>query len=213
MTKQAKAEKRNTRVILNRIQDLQRLPLWLRTNMRGRRQIKFGMTSLFNHAGFTLIELLVVVLIIGILAAIALPQYQKAVAKARATEAVTHMKTLENAISLWVLEHGMQTNRYVHFFGDTNSETLDINFPCNPEGAAGCSANGIYYYAQCYPNTQICELSASGGNGTWYYELVTEIDNTGRSYFHKCGYSGYAGKAACDIVAAQGWETEEGWEQ
>ena len=64
-----------------------------------------GMTPLFNGA-FTLIELLVVVLIIGILAAIALPQYQKAVQKSRLAEVAIRAKSLEQAIDLYVLENG-----------------------------------------------------------------------------------------------------------
>ncbi len=56
--------------------------------------------------GFTLIELLVVVLIIGILAAIALPQYQKAVFKSRVAGALARVRAFDQAEAEFYLSHG-----------------------------------------------------------------------------------------------------------
>jgi prepilin-type N-terminal cleavage/methylation domain-containing protein len=56
--------------------------------------------------GFTLIELLVVVLIIGILAAIALPQYTSSVEKSRAAEALINGKALMESNKRYFLENG-----------------------------------------------------------------------------------------------------------
>ncbi len=88
---------------------------------------------------FTLIELLVVVLIIGILAAIALPQYQVAVTKARMVQAVTTVTAMRQASIRYQLSNG----KYATDFRD-----LDISFNCDSLSNDGNRCNMKRFF--CY---------------------------------------------------------------
>lgn len=68
------------------------------------------LVSASNKKGFTLIELLVVVLIIGILAAVALPQYTAAVEKTRAMTLVSTLSSLAKAEEVFYLANGSYTS-------------------------------------------------------------------------------------------------------
>ena len=161
-----------------------------------------------NKQAFTLIELLVVVLIIAILAAVALPQYQKAVEKAHLAEALTIGNSLEKAMKLWVLEYVFpaepakeeESSETIYFLGQGADATLDIELSSlsqDPDCDTCVKSNYFSYSASCNAwqcgwsawradHYQINSAQAKGGtlvkNGSVYSSLGEQLQPMLESY-------------------------------
>ena len=94
-----------------------------------------GRICIANHKnGFTLIELLVVVLIIGILASIALPQYRKVVEKSKASQAFSIIRTIAAAQENYRIANGT----YARHFDEL---AVDIPWAGNTKFVDGSSSS------------------------------------------------------------------------
>jgi general secretion pathway protein G len=58
-----------------------------------------------NQAGFTLVELLIVVIILGILAAVVIPQFNTAAAESKEAALASNLATIRQAIELYKVQH------------------------------------------------------------------------------------------------------------
>lgn len=103
--------------------------------------------------GFTLIELLVVVLIIGILSAIALPQYTLTVEKARLSEALQNISAMQRAIDIYIMENGYPAST-VFFTGTKNSGglSIDITQSMDCTDQESCFSDYFIYRSGCGSN-------------------------------------------------------------
>ena len=139
-----------------------------------------------NKKGFTLIELLVVVLIIGILSAVALPQYQKTVLKSRTAEAWTNLNALHKALS----EYCLANPSYYGDFSDVR-DSLSINVSDTDKFSYGGDLT-------CRATPYIFNVSAvyKGGNSATSFHLG--INPEGRRF---CGGDG------CSMIGAKGYST------
>ena len=153
--------------------------------------------------GFTLIELLVVVLIIGILSAVALPQYQKAIIRTRLSNIQQIVASFKLAEEAYYLANGAYTN---------DSTLLDVDFSICPPRAEGSdvlicdnyfmmdplgSTEGMYLTAYYCP-AEVAVKASSGtcaGNADFYYRVW--LDNSTYPRRIECGGQSDMGKTLC----------------
>lgn len=157
--------------------------------------------SCIGGKGFTLIEMLVVVLIIGVLAAIALPQYQKAVEKNRLNEALEHVKTIQTCFNWYILEHGLPTSGTV-LLQDMNCP-VEINLGEFSENDSRWRTQNFEYSVACYSVSENC--AAEIIRLPYEYTLFLEVTPT---ILQKWCFTQETtrGREICNSLRGQGWE-------
>ena len=144
--------------------------------------------------GFTLIELLVVVLIIGILSAVALPQYESAMERSRSTEALTNGRTLVDSMNRALTERPNESPNH--------KGALDVKI-----GGGSWNENGTLYtttnFTYDISTGEYVLITRDLGDGE-YYKLYMYNSDGGDKL--ECTHAGEDGEKMCKTMQAQGFE-------
>jgi len=98
-------------------------------------------TKNVRKAGFTLVESMIVVAIIGLLAAIAIPNFVKARATSQANACINNMRQIDAAVNQWALENHQTTGAAAPSLTSDLTPYIKLN---SGNSIPGCPAGGSY---------------------------------------------------------------------
>ncbi len=154
----------------------------------------------FGQSGFTMVELLIVVIILGVLAAIAIPQFSVNTEDAKVAALDTSLAELRNAVEMYYHQHSNvypgavnaddgttatttatapaafidQLLKYSDATGKT-SDTQSVDYPYGPYLKKGLPKNPFNSLADIACDVASSDITAATGTGTtgWYFYVKT----------------------------------------
>jgi general secretion pathway protein G len=119
-----------------------------------------------KKSGFTLVEILIVVVILGILAAIVIPQFSQASLEARESSLVSNLQTIRAQIEFYKIQH-LEVLPTVANYADLMTTVTDINGAAWVDLATSGTAYGPYM--RVVPDNPFSNGNTVDGSGDWLY--------------------------------------------